>query len=171
MHEGNVGISLQVIWNGTFFQSWLSPCRKQGISLPCQRGKPDELRRLFLILIYCLIVCSNQQGKQRRSSWSHARILFSFGTLLQQQLGIFLQHCAPELSAGNTLCRIPQSCWNIVCPLSTSCRAHLTLPCSLLGASIPSAAQQVIQAWSGLRSRPLTFSKKGTHPASAVVGV
>lgn len=103
MHEGNVGISLQVIWNGTFFQSWLSPCRKQGISLPCQRGKPDELRRLFLILIYCLIVCSNQQGKQWRSSWSHARMLFSFGTLLQQQLGIFLQHCAPELSAGNTL--------------------------------------------------------------------
>ena len=47
--------------------------KMEGIHLLCQRGKPDELRRLSLICIYCLTACTGQQGKQQRGSgWKDA---------------------------------------------------------------------------------------------------
>lgn len=43
------------------------------IYLSCQRSKPDELRSLSLVHVYCLTACTGQQGKQRRgSSWNDA---------------------------------------------------------------------------------------------------
>lgn len=96
--------------------------------------------------------------------------LRAFGTPLQQELGVFLYPSALELSAGNTLCRISRSCWNSTCSVSTFCRACLTLPCSLLRVrwfQTPWQPRWVIQAWSGLRSCPFTFSKRETCPPSA----
>lgn len=73
--------------------------KTRGISLPCQRGKPDELRRLSLILTYCLTVCSNQQGKQqRRSSWSHARMLFFWRPFAAAARDLFASLCSRAVS-------------------------------------------------------------------------
>lgn len=96
--------------------------------------------------------------------------LWAFGTPLQRELGVFLHASTPELSAGNTLCRISRSCWNITCSVSTFCRARLTLPCSLLRVrrfQSPQQPRRVIQACSGLRSCPLIFSERETCPPSA----
>lgn len=154
--------------NRCFLTELTVPMQKmEGICLPCQTGKPDELRSSSFICIYCLTACTGQQGKQQ-SHWNNASTPGFWYPSTAGARGLFASLCSGAVSGLR--CRLSQSCWNIMCPVSSFCTARLTLPCSLLRVrwfQSPWQPWQVIQVWSGRRSCPLTFSKRETCPASA----
>lgn len=130
--EEPFGSLFRVIWNYVFSQSWLSLCRKLRECLPCQRHKPDALRRLYLIRIYCLTVCTGQQGKkQREMSWSHASTpgfwhpsaagawgLFSIPPLWSWQQ---VTHSVIYLRAAETLCALSPPFEELAWPCLAPC--------------------------------------------------
>lgn len=73
--------------------------KMEGISLPCQRGKPDELRSVSLIHIYCLTAYTGQHAKKLRgSSWNDASSLGFWYTFAAGAQGPFASLCSGAVS-------------------------------------------------------------------------
>lgn len=134
------------------------------------KGEPNELRNHSLIPSTSSLPAQVSREKSRGEAAGTTPALGAFGSPLQQELGVFLHLSSAELSAGKALCCVSQSCWNMMCSVSTFGRACLTLPCSLLRLrqiQSPWQPRQVTQAWSVPRSCPLTFSKRKKKPPAA----
>lgn len=155
----------QVIWNGASPQIWMTPHRKSVEYICLVKGGTKWAGKSFPhshLPSHCLHRSAGKRAEGKQLEWcQHLGLLAAF---CSRSLG-----SSVELSAGKTLCCVSQSCWNMMCYVSTFGRALLTLPCSLLRVrQIQSPwPQWVTQAWPGLRSCPLVFSKREKIPPAA----